>query len=402
MRVKSQSKHSALNQPRYRSFVKQRDVILNKLYFDLQRKCSTVLANAIYSVYNVYGKFYDELEKSQFDSQVFFKQKAKLQDFISNSLMMEQQILHLIVKYRRYFYALAKAGEAEALGRVLNKKHKINIPKHDIYVQAHEKTKFGHSLDALAHIGVSRVFQKAIEAFQTSYLQQHKKERALELFSQKMPKVKRKIKQLRPKESNKLKEADRKKNKDTIDQILADQLEDGTITTEINPELSFAFGVIDESIFEEIRDAYAEQYIPTYAFRSPDVKWEVPARDEDQEIYGWQVEQSITEDFVCKVRTGQNEAAKESGINDFIWMVVMSEKTCECCAWRDGLTSSEIETKLSEMGGDDCDDTIVPPAHPNCYCTISPYSDSIAEYEKDAPTIGSADEWLDELASNRK
>lgn len=393
-------------------------MILNKLYFDLQRKISTALANALYSIQNVYLKMYTNVINSQYSDQSFLENKAKLEAFVKNSAHFEQLMLHLMVMYRRRFYALGKASEMEAIGRVTPKKKRLNVTKQELWDRGKMKSKQGHSLDSLVHIGVSRQFHKAIEAFQSAFLQHADPNRALEIYASKMPKVKRKKKQLRNVESvskinwkaelipfmtfHEAKDEDRRRtNEQKIKDIAAGNRTDYETESAIDqaPDFSFTAGVIDEEAFNDIRDAYAEEFVPNYAFRDERLKWEVPSADgeETQEIYGWEVERSITNDFVMQVRDGQNEAATEAGINDFIWMTVLSEATCEDCAWRDGLTSTEIESKLNEMGDDESDS--VPPEHPNCYCTISPYGDDIGKYEKDVPTIGSAEEWLNDLAN---
>jgi SPP1 gp7 family putative phage head morphogenesis protein len=92
------------------------------------------------------------------------------------------------------------------------------------------------------------------------------------------------------------------------------------------------------------------------------------------------------------VRAGEIEAAKEQGIDDFVWTAVIDERTDECCLWRDGLLVSEIEAELNgDHSGDDCDST-VPPAHINCRCRVLPVSAQYVEQQQTG--FQGIDEWL--------
>ena len=123
-----------------------------------------------------------------------------------------------------------------------------------------------------------------------------------------------------------------------------------------------------------------------------------PMRDnitEDDKIYGWEMEQQLTHDFVTSVREGQIDAANENGITEFIWIAVLDDRTCEnCCEWRSGLLTSEIEKELdgNEFLRDHCD-VSTPPAHFNCRCGIAPVAIDVATVDK--PEITKEfDAWL--------
>jgi hypothetical protein len=147
---------------------------------------------------------------------------------------------------------------------------------------------------------------------------------------------------------------------------------------------------LDKALAEQIINDYTSKYI--FTDRSPENVFDIinPFTDtryinkyqSKDAVYGWQVEQEITHDFVSQVRSGQIAAARDAGIKDFMWLAVLDSKTCEmCCAWRDGLTSSEILDKLNK----DKDlkaacSALVPPAHMNCRCTPVPATDDI-EYD---------------------
>ena len=89
--------------------------------------------------------------------------------------------------------------------------------------------------------------------------------------------------------------------------------------------------------------------------------------------YRFEFEQEATEEFVDKVRAGEIQAANDQGIDEFVWAAVIDKKTCEeCCEKRDGMLTSEIETKLAGPWKDDDCGAVVPPAHPNCFIAGTP------------------------------
>ena len=154
---------------------------------------------------------------------------------------------------------------------------------------------------------------------------------------------------------------------------------------EEEPAVDFAMGFIDEAVWNEMVEFYKKEYVPTYQFR-------IPKGAEDYWYKDFELEQDLTHDFVKSVRDGTLAAAKENGITDMMWIAVIDAKTDECCTWRHGLSSSEIEDQLKgEHSDDDCEE-IVPPAHYYCRCTIAPMVDSMSE----APESNQKefDEWL--------
>jgi len=153
--------------------------------------------------------------------------------------------------------------------------------------------------------------------------------------------------------------------------------------------VNLAQGFMDEELWNQLLEEYLTDYVPQY--REPKMIFDVEVGGDTEEWYGWEIEQYVTHDFVDRVRKGQDEAAKQNGITDFMWIAVIDDKTDECCAWRDGLTSAQIEAKLPQHKDDDCD-AIVPPAHFNCRCTVAPMLDTMT----DEPTVNVTEfeEWL--------
>lgn len=170
------------------------------------------------------------------------------------------------------------------------------------------------------------------------------------------------------------------------------------------PKKPMVVDFISESDWDDILDDYNSDYIPTS--RGPDTIFgdkdlekqgiEPSSRYEDV-TYGWEVEQDVTHDFVQTVRLGQSDAANAMGVTDLVWISILDSRTDECCAWRDGLLTSEIETELNKGHHDDedCDDTsdgIAPPIHFNCRCTLAPATEDLP----DVPPSNQIDfkEWL--------
>lgn len=174
-------------------------------------------------------------------------------------------------------------------------------------------------------------------------------------------------------------------------------VESRKLTEAVKPTLNF----IDESEWQKILDDYKSQYVPKNRgpetfFDPEDVKDQtgVSIGQYDDAVYQWELEQDVTQDFVTRVREGQVEAANQNGYTDFVWVAVVDSVTDECCLWRDGLTTQQIELALSkEHSDDDCDAT-VPPAHFNCRCTLEPVTDNIEDLQPES-NIGDFNAWLD-------
>jgi len=81
------------------------------------------------------------------------------------------------------------------------------------------------------------------------------------------------------------------------------------------------------------------------------------------------------------------------GVKDLNWIAVIDDRTDDCCLWRDGLTTMEIEDELNGNHADDDCDATTPPAHFNCRCRLAPVTDDLP----DVPASNQIDfeEWLD-------
>lgn len=155
-------------------------------------------------------------------------------------------------------------------------------------------------------------------------------------------------------------------------------------------EFTFYFDLMDDSEWNAAVDAYKDTELPPGRFD------QAPAYDADvgHMRYDWELEQEVTDDFVQQVRDGQVSAAKDLGVEEFVWIAIMDNDTCrECCRPRNGKTTSEIEAMLESGTLDDvhCDAT-VPPAHPNCRCDLAPIGSTD---EVEGADWKSFQDWLD-------
>lgn len=151
---------------------------------------------------------------------------------------------------------------------------------------------------------------------------------------------------------------------------------------------SLSVGFVSDKAWEKTVDDYLGSQLP--GPRGPQDLIDF----EGEERYQWEVEAELTQDFIERVREGQHDAAKKNNIKDMMWISIVDEKTDDCCLKRDGLTSTEIEHKLStEWKNDDCQATVTP-AHFNCRCTMAPVYEDAPE---SAPyDYGDFDEWLND------
>ena len=153
----------------------------------------------------------------------------------------------------------------------------------------------------------------------------------------------------------------------------------------------YAFGTVDDETWQDIVADYQKKYIPK--FRGPDADTGILKPGEDEETYyGWEAEQNLTTDFVDKVRDGQIDAARENGINDFVFIAVIDDKTDDCCLSKDGKLISELQDNGGSNADGDCEG-VIPPLHFNCRCTIAPVSDDLPEAEP-RTTFEDFDTWL--------
>jgi len=356
----------------YERFVKQRDEglerVLNKylasidqIVESLRIRCHEVAAHI-----STQGQ---SRELAKRNRQTFEHRIAPWFDVASH------RAAHLIGNLRRTAFAISYVGEAEAIGRATGARTAYRLDAKKLELHSQKEMTFGGSILARIELGFHRLQRDVLDAFQASQVQESPIEETLERIDRAFPprkKVKRITKLIAP-----MREARRIPQDDDEDQI----------------QEGFSFGELDENEWNKIVDDYTSDELPFG--RAPEDKILLGTKTpegEDEFVYSWQVEQEATDDFVSSVRSGEILAANENGITDFLWIAIVDSKTDDCCLWRDGKTTTEIEDALNDEHSDDECDTTVPPAHYNCRCRVAPMTDDMPD--EPPPDQGDFDSWL--------
>lgn len=357
--------------PRYREFVQERDKALEILHLKTQMRITDILGGALQRVVEIVSYWYTQSHGSmhalhQIDNLITqpFKEAHPL-------------LLKAIEDMRKRAYVLSHAGEVEAIGRATGRPHHVNIQNVHTQMLKHKMSPAGGELSHRIELYLNRIKRKIEDAIKVSAITYDfdKDEDPLGdcmiRVRRAMPKVKyysrpnRILKPLKERSIN--------------------------IGTQKNPA-TMSVGFVDDSDWNEMVDDYKNDYI--FTNRGPD-----GVLDSDAKIpqYEWELEQDVTQDFVDRVRDGQIDAANENGINDFVWIAIIDDRTDECCVWRNGLTSSEISLALqNEHAEDECVAT-TPSAHFNCRCTMAPMTEEMPDTPPSR--IGEFEDWLNQTNS---
>ena len=285
------------------------------------------------------------------------------------------EVVNIQKEMRKLVYVLSHAGEAEAIGRALGKPQKVEIRREDIEKQSDRETMGGGDLFEKTYFQFKKIADKLIETVEISAIQKSNIKTVVERCLKAFPKARKllitKANTLKP---PKLKEAN---IKDVAKKIVT--------------------GFIDGFSWLGIEQEYQQDYVPRW--RGPEFVVDTlgikSKKKTDNEVYGWQIERDVMNDFVQQVRLGQDDAARNNGITDMQWIAIIDNRTDDCCRWRDGLTTSEIEAQLkSKHANDECQ-VIAAPAHFNCRCTMAPVTDDLPDVPPD--TLGSFADWVTEM-----
>lgn len=285
---------------------------------------------------------------------------------------LSNQLLQVYTKLRAQAYMLSKASEAEILAQhIKHRKIRSNVSKSDLQRVMDKASAAGSTLHVRFHLYLDKLRRRIISAAQTYAITSDTVEDYLTGVFQALPKdrpVKRPARILKP------------------SLMEADEYPGQLAGYEIGKKkIDQALDFVDEDTWNILVDDYLEEYVPSW--RGPkEIVGKKPGTKDD--LYAWEFERDMTQDFVIAVREGMVDAAKENGITDFVWIAVIDDKTDTCCAWRDGLLTSEIEERLKDHQEDDegCNidsDGIVPPIHFNCRCTLAPATDAMPERPDD-------------------
>lgn len=366
-------KHKALTlSPRYRDFVNGRDKVLE-----------AILGKYLRAMDHVMAELRIQTERCVSHKQVVTGGLRRSDPRLEGQIDMyfalaAQRFTYLMTRMRTTAYALAHTGEAEAIARALGRPKKVHLSSTVMGQVASKDSPAGGSISGRVDLALYRLKSKVIAAVKLAQIREEKPKETVDLISRAFPKRSRD--QVIPKVLRRLK---------TMQEAGA-------------PKLQLITGVVDQPTWNQVLDDYREDEIP--GPRGPHDKIVLFDIGSDGSVdfterYEWELEQEITQDFVEQVRSGQIDAAKENGIEDFMWIAVVDDHTDECCTKRDGLSSAEIESEL-ESGKLDADvcDAVVPPGHFNCRCVPAPISEDLPDTPP--PDFGSFDDWMESKAAS--
>jgi len=385
----------------YRKFVNGRDEALEILLRNARLRISEQTADSFRKILEAISVKYNHIMQTS---------SRHALDQLDNQIQMLLEHLAFVIwmetfELRKKAYMLAYAGEAQAISQTLAKNPKLSLSKtkldslfsKPLYNGLMPMKSFGLRFGKLR-----REIQTALEyslAFGDPV------EKALGRVFLKLPKQ-RALPKKKVLKTVKLEEANRPKFSQYSDgggsgpdgeEVDAAEI---SVTGSTAPAMGFEW---DQETWDKMIEDFGSEHV--FTDRSPEkfIDIQNPYNDlpmrsdvpEGDKVYHWEIEQDVTQDFVEQVRSGQIEAANKNGIDDFVWIAILDDKTDECCEWRSGLLTSEIEARLKDdMADDDCQAT-VPPAHFNCRCTLAPASQDL-EAVDNTDTEREFDEWLNQ------
>lgn len=352
---------------RYRDFVNERDKVLEELLRNTNRRVTDILRGVFFNAMTVIEIHYRRAHKEEADIVSIRTHGRMLQERLDQLFLAASlEITKSVKRLRKSTFLLASAGESEAIGRAITKPVIMNVASQELDIVAGQP-KDDATLESKILISLDTLMHKIISTFNRQLLISKPTDEALQRILLCFPKQKtygerpiRKLKKI-------LREAD------------------------TPPKDEFATGFVDDAEWEDMLDLYRREVIPNW--RGPEyvLDQKTPKASAD-DYYAWEMEQEITDDFVNMVRQGQVDAAKKNGIEDFVWIAVVDDRTDDCCLWRDGLTTTEIELRLKTDRKDDECQVTVPPAHFNCRCSLAPVTEALPE-EPDS-LVGEFEDWL--------
>ena len=369
---------SANQSPRYRAFIHNRDLMLEALHIKAHQKINDVLRGTFTNlIERIVFRYTMAPPSSMLADPTSFTSLVD-KDIIAEFSLAARDVAVILAELKIHAYTVALVGEAEAIGRAEDKPTLYHVDRKEIEEDALYDFE-GKPITTRIDFAFDKLRRKILNAVQLSRINEDSTKDMIERVKRALPPsraVRRPARILKT-----LKEARVSVNGQEMTILQLGAKGDDTV--------NLAQGFMDEELWDQLLEEYLTDYVPQY--REPKMIFDVEVGGDTEEWYGWEIEQYVTHDFVDRVRRGQDEAAKQNGITDFMWISVIDDKTDECCAWRDGLTSAQIEAKLPQHKDDECD-AIVPPAHFNCRCTVAPMLDTMT----DEPTVNVTEfeEWL--------
>ena len=384
----SKRKRPLSDSKRYADFIRQRDLALEGILNKYLNACDAVL----YAL--------KERTKAMLTPMFIHGIPARgLQDrmlrveqiFLVAGMELYRQALDL----RTSSYALSHMGAVSAQARALGKQQTHDLSFEAIKRQMERPAPAGGALSGRIELYLSRLLHRVKDAIKLGQLLEEKPNEILErvdrAFPPGVPTPKR--------PPNTLKEAVFAEGVRKLKPVEApDEQWDYPLDAEGNYELTT--GVASQEVLDQMTADYLADELPADLYkRGPADLVNFYQIEPDGSVtfterYKWELENELTEDFVRQVRDGDNAAAKENGVTDMMWKAILDSHTDECCSWRDGLLSSEIEAQLDGKHSDDDCDATAAPAHIGCRCVSIPASDDLPDEEP--PPFEDFHEWLTE------
>jgi hypothetical protein len=363
--------------PRYRKFVNDLAKIQEQILWNTQTDVSRLAADAFDRVRAICAHRYSLIPSDDFFGAQASRHLGALDTQIETVFKeLSVHVLARIFRMRKASYVLTHAGEVEALARTLKPKGEqapqIRISQEEITKQLTSETLTGHRLDHRITLSLSRIRRKVMDAVELSRINGDDTKAMLDRLEYCFPD---KIAYKRPPRIIKqLKEADAKKEK----------------------AQPVAVSFLTPEEWEDVVDQYKDTELPETRFDKEPVS---VGEGGEREMYSWEIEQEITNDFVRAVRDGESSAAKkfadQYGVTDFVWVAILDDRTDECCEWRNGLSTSEIRDELDGDHSDDDCQAETPPAHFNCRCRLA----AVAELpERVEDEVGDVNDWLERMS----
>lgn len=375
-----------LNQSKiYRKFVNERDDALERILDNSRLRLTQITDASLVRIIEIVKTRY------QFDNSNLFAHLSKNRfQAIENEINLEfgkllTAIFQELVSLRKKTYLLSFLGEFKAIQNSTTKVEKPRLTKMDLE-QRSVQTKFFDDVDPVRKINfdLSKLRQKIINALEMSSLLSEDVNKAVGRVYMTFPKVKTLPKKAALKRV-KVTEADK------VDFSKKD------------PRLTAQFGwEIDPQTWQQLVDDTLEVYIsedrsPASFFDIRNPYTDEPVTDDvppDQRYYEWEITRDVNNDFVQQVRSGQIDAAKQNGIDEFVVISIIDDKTCESCCGKVGCVDfdGKFTTEVEQMTDGEYS---APPYHFNCRCTLAPASKDI-EYKSQYETTEDFNSWLNQ------
>lgn len=375
------AKHLYTDIPAYKKWIKARDQALEQLHTRAQLEMADLMRGILANTLMMCKAHYESLKMGNSHAVDQLDQQLKM--IFSDAT---HRACNIISSLRQRAYTLAKASEAEIIARLNPKKTvKASVTHSDLSDVHGAHSLAGGPVLQRATLYMDRLRRKVLNQAQSSALNAPTAEAFLIDVMQSFPQtrvVKRPKRILKPK----LMESG------PWDNWAPPQLNSQIISD--NPPADVAIDNIDDAAWQDMLDAYKNDFLPKT--RGPEYIVNMPVSDADT-WYAWEFERDMTNEFVQSVRDGQVEAATDNGITDFVWIAVVDAVTDACCLWRDGLLVSEIAAQLSDHSDEDGEcsidgDGLTPPIHFNCRCSLAPATDDIPSKPND--NGAEFDDWL--------